>query len=250
MTEPSGIVRESTGSAAPPGEAAGRIRSRWRSVVFALTAAVVIGAGAWVLYWSPLLVVRSISVRGARLVPSAEIRAASGVTPGTPLIRVNTGRAAARIAAIRQVGSVRVATSWPDRVVIVVRERTAALAVAAPDGGYDLVDADGVVVQWAAKRPAGLPLYLVTEPVAGLPGNPGLAAAAAVLDELPARVRHSLISVTAPGPDQVTLRLAGGTTVLWGDISRAGEKARELAALWPGHVRYCDVSAPGSVLAR
>jgi len=258
VTEPSGIVREGAGS---PGEAAGdspaagrtagrRLRSRWRAVFFALAAAGAIGVLAWVVFWSPLLVVRSISVHGARLVPSAEVLAASGVTPGTPLIRVNTGRAAARIAAISQVSSVQVSTSWPDRVVIVVRERTPALAVAAPDGGFDLVDAEGVVVRSAAKRPAGLPLYSTTLPVASLAGNPDVAAAAAVLRELPAAVRRSVTSVAAPRPDQVTLRLAGRITVLWGDTGRPGDKARELAVLRRGHMHYYDVSAPGSVLAR
>jgi cell division protein FtsQ len=263
VTEPSSIVIQGADAAGPRETAGGRrtsgrrgrkagqrIPSRWRAVFLALTAAGVIGVGAWALFYSPLLVVRSVSVHGARLVPSAKILAASGVTPGTPLIRVNTGRAAARIAAIRQVSSVQVSTSWPDRVVIVVRERTPVLAVAAPGGGYDLVDAAGVMVRRAAKRPAGLPLYSTTMPVAGLPGSPDLAAAAAVLRELPAGVRHRVTSVTAPGPDQVTLRLTRRITVLWGDTSRAAEKARELAVLLRGHMHYFDVSAPGSVLAR
>ena len=169
MTEPSGIVGQDADPDASPDEAAGdrpvfdvksvpRIPSRWRALFFALVAAGVIGAGAWVLFRSPLLVVRSVSVRGTRLVPSAEVLAVSGVTPGTPLIRVNTGQAAARIEEIRQVSSAQVTRSWPDQVVIVVRERTPALAVAAPGGGYDLVDADGVVMRWAARRPADLPL--------------------------------------------------------------------------------------------
>ena len=264
MTEPSGIVREDADPETSLDEVAGgsltsdvkavqrrtRIPSRWRAAFFALAAAGVIGAGAWVLFRSPLLVVRSVSVRGTHLVPGSEVRAASGVTLGTPLILVNTGQAAARIDTIRQISSAQVTRSWPDQVVIVVRERTPALAVAAPGTGYDLVDADGVVVRWAARRPADLPLYPVATPVAALRGNPALAAAAAVLGELPARVRRSVTSVTAPGPDQVTLHLAGGITVLWGDTGRAGAKARELTVLMRGHMRYYDVSAPGSVLAR
>jgi hypothetical protein len=48
----------------------------------------------------------------------------------------------------------------------------------------------------------------------------------------------------------VTLRLGGGVTVLWGDTSRPGVKARELAILMRAHRRYYDVSAPGSVTAK
>jgi len=222
----------------------------WRVAFFALAAAGVIGAGAWVLFGSPLLVVRSVTVSGTHLVPRSEILAVSGVVPGTPLIRVNTAQAAARIEQVKQVSSARVTRSWPNRLVIVVRERTPVLVLPAYGGGYELADADGVVLQRVARRPAGLPLYPTVAPEGALRGDPALAAAAAVLRELPASVRRAVTSVTAPGLDQVTLRLAGGRTVLWGDTSRASDKARELAVLMRRHMHYFDVSAPGSVLAR
>ena len=229
----------------------------WRATFVALATAGVIGAAVWVLFGSRLLVVRSVIVTGTHLVPRSEVLAVAGVEPGTPLIRVNTAQVAARIDTIRQVRSALVSRSWPDRVVIVVRERTVALAVAAPikgdgevGGGYDLVDAEGVVVQWDASRPADLPLYPTAAPVTSLRGDPDLAAAAAVLGELPAWLRHSVASVTAPEPDQVTLRLADGITVLWGGADRAVAKATELAVLMQTHMHYYDVSAQGSVLTK
>jgi cell division protein FtsQ len=222
-------------------------------VFFALLAAGAIAVAGWVVFGSPLLVVRSVVVSGTHLVPRSEVLTAAGVEPGTPLIRVNTAQAAARVVMIRQVRSVQVTRSWPDRVVIVVRERVPALLLTAPGGGYDLVDGDGVVVRWSARRAPGLPLYLTAAPVAALRGHPGLAAAAAVLGELPASLRHSVVSVTAPAPDQVTLGLAGPryrVTVLWGGTDRAAAKAGELAVLMRSRMSYYDVSAPGSVLAR
>jgi cell division protein FtsQ len=218
--------------------------------LIALGTAGLIAAAVWVLFGSPLLVVRSVTVSGTHLVSQSEVIAASGVRPGTPLIRVNTGRAAARIVAIPQVRSVQVTRSWPNRLVIVVRERTPELALPAYGGGYDLTDADGVVLQRVARRPKHLPLYPTVAPEGALRGNPDLAAAAAVLSELPAQLRRSVTSVTAPQPDQVTLRLAGGITVVWGDADRAAVKARELAVLMRTHLRHYDVSAPGSVTAR
>ena len=217
---------------------------------FALATAGVVGAAVWVLLGSRLLVVRSVTVIGIRLVPRSEVLAVAGVEPGTPLIRVNTAEVAARIDTIRQVRSALVTRSWPDRVVIVVRERTAALALTAPGGGYDLVDSGGAVVQWAARRPADLPLYPTAAPVRSLRGDPDLAATAAVLGELPPWLRRSVTSVTAPEPDQVTLRLADGITVLWGGTDRARAKAAELAVLMPTHMHYYDVSAQGSVLTK
>ena len=222
----------------------------WRVAFFALAAAGIVAAAVWVLFGSPLLVVRSVSVSGTHLVSRSEVVAASGVQLGTPLIRVNAARAAARIAAIPQVRSAQVTRSWPNRLVIVVRERTPELALPAYGGGYDLVDADGVVLQRVARRPADLPLYPTVAPEGALRGNPDLAAAAAVLGELPATLRHSVTSVSAPEADQVTLHLAGGITVLWGDTGRAAVKARELTVLMRAHMRYYDVSALGSVAAK
>lgn len=263
MTSPSGISGDGADPATSPHEAAGdgptygvkaarrrRPFTTWRAAFFALAVAGAVAAAGWILFRSPLLVVRSVIVSGTRLVPRSEVLAVSGVERGTPLILVNTAQAAARVDTIRQIRSAQVTRSWPNRVVIVVRERTPALALAAQGGGYDLMDAGGVIVRWAASRPAGLPLYLTAAPVATLHGDPGVAAAAAVLGELPAAVRHALASISAPAPDQVTLRLAGGITVLWGGTDRAGAKARELTLLMRGRMHYYDVSAQGSVTAK
>ena len=263
MTEPSGIIREDSPSleeaagdnptSAPKAGKRPGPRREWRIAFFALLAAGLVAAAGWVVFLSPLLVVRSVVVTGIRLVPKSEILAAADVDPGTPLIRVNTAAAAARIALIRQVRSAQVTRSWPDRVVIVVRERVPALNLTAPGGGYDLMDSDGVVVRWSARRAAGLPLYLTTVPVAAPRGNPDLAAAVAVVGDLPAWLGRAVTPVTAPAADQVTPELSGSphqATVLWGGTDRAVAKAQELAVLMRSRLSYYDVSAPGSVLAR
>jgi cell division protein FtsQ len=232
-----------------PGKPRRRRRS-WRTAFFLLAAVGIAGIAVWALFGSRLLVVRVVVVTGTHMVPASEVLAAAGVEPGTPLIRVNTGQVAARVDAIRQVRSAQVTRSWPDRVLIVVRERTPALAVTAPGGGFDLVDADGVIVRWSADRPADLPAYPAPVAVASLRGDPDLAAAAAVLGQLPAQLLKSVASVTAPAPDQVTLQLSGGITVVWGGPDRAAEKAEELTVLEMTHSHYYDVSAQGTLLTK
>jgi cell division protein FtsQ len=235
------------GRAVPAGRARRRRRT-WPVVVAVLAVAGLLGGAAWALLGSRLIAVRSVLVTGTHLVTKAEVLKVAGVRLGTPLIRVNTSQIAARVVTIRQVQSVQVTTSWPDRVQIAVRERTPALAVAAPGGGFDLVDPDGVIVLWAAHRPSRLPLYPTTAAVSSLHGDPDVAAAAAVLAELPARLRHSVASITAPSPDQVTLDLSNGVTILWGSAGDGPAKAKELALLMRTHARYYDVSAPGTVM--
>jgi cell division protein FtsQ len=244
------VAVPSPGKAVPTPGKSGRRRRSWRTAFFVLAVTGVVAVAAWALFGSRLLVVRSVVVTGTHMVPVSEVLAVAGVEPGTPLIRVNTGQVAARVDTIRQVRSAQVTRSWPDRVLIVVRERTPALAVTASGGGFDLVDADGVIVRWAAVRPAGLPVYSVTAAVVSLRGDPDLAAAAAVLGELPAQLRKSVESVTAPAPDQVTLQLSGGITVVWGGTGGAAEKAEELTVLEMTHSHYYDVSAQGTLLTK
>jgi cell division protein FtsQ len=225
------------------------MKRKWRAIFFALAMTGILAGVAWALLGSKLLVVRSVVVTGTHTVPEAEVIAAAAVQPGTPLIRVNTGQVAARVEGITQVSAAVVTKSWPDRLVIAVRERTPALAVRVP-GGLDLVDPAGVVVRSSATRPAGLPLYLTAKAPGELRGDPDLAAAAAVLSELPARLRGSVYSVTAAAPDQVTLRMTGRVTVLWGGTDRAAVKAKELAIVMKTHAHYYDVSAQGTVVTR
>ena len=67
MTEPSGFITDGTavqdeaaGDGPTSGVKAGHRRRGWRAAFFALAAVGVIGAAAWVLFSSPLLVVRSV----------------------------------------------------------------------------------------------------------------------------------------------------------------------------------------------
>ncbi len=225
-----------------------RRRARWVALLLLLAAMGLAGGVTWALYDSGLFTVRSVTVTGTHLVPESEVLAVAGVRPGTPLIRVSTARVAARVLTITQVQGVQVTKTWPDRVVIAVRERTSALAVALSAGGFDLIDADGVIVQSAATRPAGLPLFTTTAAASSLRGNPDVAAAAAVLGELPASLRSSVASVIAPSPDQVTVSLGSGVTILWGGADDPAAKARELAILMQTRARSYDVSSPATAV--
>jgi cell division protein FtsQ len=147
------------------------------------------------------------------------------------------------------VQSVQVIKSWPDRIVIQVRERTSSLAVAMPGGGFDLVDPSGVVVRWSASKPWWLPRYTAGTAVAALRGDPSVALASSVLRELPSGLRSSVASVSVPD-GQVTMVLDSGDTIVWGGADRAGAKAQVLAILMRTHARYYDVSAPGIAMTK
>ena len=216
-----------------------------RPVVLGLTALGIAAGAAWALLGSSLLVVRHIEVSGNHLVPTSQVLAVAALRPGTPLARLNTGAVLKRIDQITQVQSARVTRSWPDTVVISVRERTPALAVAS-DGRFELIDGAGVVVRWSQRQPASLPLLRPAPAV--LRGSAAIRSAVAVLAGLPGQLRGRVEWVTAPAASAVTLRLRGGITVRWGDASAAAAKAAELAVLLRTSARYIDVSDPATAV--
>jgi cell division protein FtsQ len=219
----------------------------WRAAFFGVLVLAVLGAGAWALLGSSLLAVRHEEVTGNGTIPAAEILAAAGIRHGTPLAAVDTSAAARRVEQIDQVLSATVSRSWPDTIVISVRQRTAVLAVAG-GGEFALIDPFGVTVRWSRRRPAGMPL--LASPPGQLRGSQDVLAAATVLRELPARLREMVASISAPSPQEVTLHLRGGITVVWGAASAAQAKAGEVLTLLRTGARYYDVSDPNTAVTQ
>ena len=224
----------------------------WKAVFFGLVAVAIVAAVAWALLGSRLLVVRSVQVTGTGpQVSRAQVLAVARVPAGLPLIRVNTAAVAQRVDGIRQVQSTQVSRSWPSTVVISVRLRTPVFAIAV-QGGYALVDAYGVDVRDSARRPPRLPLLQLAAGTGGAAGlsslRPVARAGAAVLHELPPAIARRVAVVSAPTPSEVSLELANGAVIVWGDSSRAADKARELTLLMRTHARRYDVSAPGTAV--
>jgi cell division septal protein FtsQ len=96
---------------------------------------------------------------------------------------------------------------------------------------------------------------------AGAPGVPGIAAgslrgspdvraAALVLRALPPWIGRRVQAVWAASPSDVSVRLAGGIVIVWGDSGRAAEKAKEVAVLMHTHARFYDVSGSGAAVTR
>jgi cell division protein FtsQ len=244
--------------AGPPPDGAPRVampgghtRRRWKAAVFAAAAVAIVVVAGWALLGSRFLVVRSVRVTGTGpLVSRGQVLSAAAIPAGLPLIRVDGAAVARRVERLTGVQSARVSRDWPSTVVISVTPRTEVFAVAlrpVGSGGYGLADRFGVIVRRAAHRPPRLPLLAVPGVAAtSLRGNPAVAAAAVVLTELPRWIAHRVTQVTAAGPSQVSLRLTGGVTIIWGDTARPRQKATELNILMRHPARTYDVSPPNT----
>jgi cell division protein FtsQ len=216
-----------------------------RTIFFGLLVLAILAGGAWALLGSSLLVVRHVEVTGNQLVTAAQVRQAARIRTGAPLATVNTAMAARRVEQLTPVLSATVRRSWPDAIVITVRERTPVLAVAAP-GGYQLIDSHGVTVRQATRKPASMPL--LSSPPAVLRGSPAVNASAVVFRQLPRGLRNRIASVSAASAGSVTLHLTGGITVLWGGAGDPAPKLAELGMLLRRHALFYDVSDPNTAV--
>lgn len=212
----------------------------WYGCVVVLVLALLV----WLVAFSSVLGVRTVTVVGAQAVTAEQVRAAAGIRPGTPLARLDLGAIEARVGAVAPVRAVTVSRSYPASVTIRITERVA-IGYRPVDGGQvQLVDRDNVAFRTVATAPARLPRLLT--PAAGAPS----AAAAAVAAALPGTLLKSLSSIAAPSAESVTLTLRDGRIVLWGGADRSADKARLLTALLRQPGRYFDLSDPSAVTSR
>jgi cell division protein FtsQ len=211
---------------------------------------VIVGVMAWAMLGSTLLVVRSVRVAGTgKAISAGQVLAAARVTHGQPLIWVDTGLIAHRVEQLRQVQSAQVSKGWPTTLVITVRLRKPVFALPV-HGGYALVDPFGVSVRNVARRPPGLPVLTVNITGRSMRGSPAVRAAAAVLGELPRRIAGQVRGVTTGGPNDVSVKLADGSVVVWGGAERGRIKAKELRILMRRHARVYDVSGVGTAMTK
>lgn len=191
------------------------------------------------LYFTPVMSVRSIVITGIGAVTQEEVLAAAAVPAGTPLLQVDTDAVAERVATIRRVAAARVQREYPSTLRITVVERVPVVVKDLPDGPH-LFDRDGVDFATAPPPPT-LP-YLDAENPG--PSDPATQAALEVMTALPPEVAGQVGRIAAPSVAAITLTLTDGRVVVWGTNDRTDEKALKLAALLTQPGQTYDVSSP------
>jgi cell division protein FtsQ len=227
-----------------------KLSRRGIGVICVLVAAL-LGAGVWLVLFSSVFDVRTVSVTGTRALTADQVLAAAQVPLGGPLERLDTDGVAARVEkALPRVDHVVVSTSWPHAVRIAVTERNPVAAVRGAGGSYTLEDASGVRFATLAKPPAGVPVVQLALSATGksaLPEFPEqllVAGAVEVAKLLPASIAHRTTAVVVHSYDDIELTLSSGATVYWGSPDQSARKAVVLGALMKQDARGYDVSAP------
>jgi len=215
---------------------------RWRAVVALLLAILLLVGSVWLVFFSSVLTVKGVDVRGLQELRIGQVRGIAAVPTGEPLARVDVGAIAERVGRLAPVKDVDVSREWPDRILITVTERVP-VAVVRQGDGYSAIDADGVLFRDYPRRPKELPLISAGEDV----DRDAMVEGAAVAGSLPAEIRRRIDHVEVESIDQISLVLRDERTVLWGSSERSADKADVLEALLkasPKAQKY-DVSVPG-----
>lgn len=231
--------------------------SRRGVVVLGALLAALLGTACWLVWFSPVLDVRTVAVSGTGVLTPDQVLAAAAVPLGDPLERVDTGAAEARVRkALPRVAAVRISTSLPHTVRVRITERVAIAAVRGADGQYAQVDATGVTFATGPTAPKGVPVVQLALSTAGkaalksFPEQVLLAAAVDVAKALPADVAKRTSSVVVHSYDDLELQLTDGSRVLWGSSERDPRKAVVLNALLRQKGTSYDVSAPDDPAVR
>ncbi|MEU8249003.1 FtsQ-type POTRA domain-containing protein [Nonomuraea sp. NPDC048916] len=214
-----------------------------RTAFLVLLTAGVVGSAAWLVFWSPVLGVRSIEIVGNLTVPTDRIEQQAGVAKLHPLATVDLDEVESRVLAIRQLATAKVDRVWPGtlKIEVVEREPVAALYVG---GKAAVIDEHGVVIDVKDLAPPLLPVLKVDRPAAG---DPAAMTALTVIRDLPASLAGRVRQVRATSAEDVTFELSDGRTVIWGGSDRSDDKARILTTLLRRKADVYDVSSPDVV---
>ncbi|OZE31001.1 cell division protein FtsQ [Rhodococcus sp. 05-2254-6] len=236
---PSAVTDKQARAQAREEERARVKRSRRKAALIALAVVVVVVGSAALVYFTPLLSVRTIAVAGASSVSEQEILDRLDVPVGLPLVRVDTAGAAQRVATIPALATVRVQRQYPSTVQVTVEERVPVAFFDSPDGTH-LLDSAGVDFA-IAPPPPGVVRLVTDNPVFG---DPVTKDALAVLDTLPPLLRDQAAELRASTLSDISILLLDGRTVVWGSKDDSERKGAVAIALLSQPGQIFDVSSP------
>ena len=224
-------------------------RRRGKRTLIGAAATVVTVAAAWLVGFSPYLVLdaQNINLQAAddTLVDLGAAQEILLAHTGTPLVRVRPGAIREAIAALPAVQDVQVSRVWPHGLTVNVESRQPVAAISTPDG-LMLIDADAVTLVPTTDR-GELPLLEVPMDDALV-----VTSALAVFDELPSSIQRQLRNISATTIDDITTYLTTGQVIRWGSSEQLKLKAATVLALLDAspNTRYFDVSSPAVPITR
>lgn len=216
----------------------------WAYGVGALALAALVFVG--VVFFSPLLATRTITVEGASLLDEATVQQQLSQLQGVPMTRISESEVASIIGNENVLYGVSLQANPPHELVVQLHERVP-VAVVENEGSFVLVDNEGVQLGTAASvEDAGVPL------VAGgleMVGSAAFSTVTGVLAALSTSILSQVSEAKADSASTITLEMVDGTQVVWGTPEESDLKAKVLVQLMDSvgtqrAVETYDVSSP------
>lgn len=212
--------------------AEGRRRLIWAGIGGGV---LLVAIAAVAVFASSIFDVREVSVQGAVYTDPAVLQGVIDDLQGEPVLLVDTAAAQETLEAVPWVESARVATDFPHRVVIDIRERVPIATFQGGDGQFRVIDLQGRVLDVLAGQPIDYLLVTGDHPdtargqFAGAP----YAAVAELVSSLPPEIRDVTLSVGVDASTgTLTMVLANdqpdGVSVRLGDERGLDEKLARL----------------------
>lgn len=215
--------------------------SRWAVAAGVLA---LLGALVFVVFFSPLLVLREVRVSGNHVLTERQVLDAVRPGYGTPLARLDVGLIDGRVRTLPAVLEARTEVRWPSALAVTITERTPVYA-RQDDGRFDWVDAHGVIFNTSSTVPDALPVATTKSTDARQ-----LADLATVIAALPAVIAGQVEAIDQRSPDQMSLTLSGGRTLVWGSADQSELKGQVANALLKVKATVYDVSSPAHPTTR
>jgi cell division protein FtsQ len=199
---------------------------RW--ILGVLVALAALAAFALVVFYSPLLAVRDITVEGTDRIPESEVRQALEPLQGVPLTRIDDERVRELVGEDIMVRDVRAEAHPPHELVVSVTERVPVATVKEGDQ-FVLVDNDGVAVG-AVDSAEEAEVPQIDGGLAAVQGD-SFGELVRVLQALPQPLLEQMQKAEADSDSDLRLKMRDGSTVVWGTSADSEFKAEVLTSL-------------------
>ncbi|MFW0155203.1 cell division protein FtsQ/DivIB [Rothia sp. P6271] len=217
---------------------------RWIYTLLGLLVIAAIFVG--IVFYSPLLAIKTITVQGASLLSTASVEEKLRGLEGVPLTRVSDQEVADLIGHQQVLRGVSISARAPHELIVTLHERIPVAAVR-EGSEYVLVDSEGVMLSRVDSLEAsGVPLIAGGSAIVN---TPQFKTVTRVLESLPRDLLSMVTEAKADSTSTITLMMGDDRQVLWGTTADSDLKAKVLIELMKAlgedsQIKVFDVSSP------
>ncbi|CRH86845.1 cell division protein FtsQ [Chlamydia trachomatis] len=223
-----------------------------RKAAIAAGVLILVGAGVWLIYFSPFFRFSLSStviegVDGASIVQRTDVNHVLERHTGRPLISMNMGKLAEELQEIPEVAQAEAHVRLPRTVVVKLMAQIPVVCVGTRDACTALAE-DGSVLRIPDEQKAELPMLILAD--SEITNAQAMEVVAQARAEIDSSILAQISQYSVTSSKQLTFTLQSGAHVKWGTISESAQKNKILAVLLTEKHDLYDVSIPSAPVTR